>query len=59
MLYSNRQHGFADPFSEDVEECFNLVTKRCVLEYIGELVNNPTNEEHLFNESLKHVLSPG
>ena len=50
MSYFDRQHGFTDLFSEDSEEFVNLVTKQCVLKYIGELVNNRRNEEHLFND---------
>ena len=41
MSYFDRQHGFKDLFSEDFEEFVNLVTKKFVLQYIGELVNNP------------------
>ena len=50
MSCFDRQHGFKDLFSEDFEEFVNLVTKKFVLQYIGELVNNPINEEHLFND---------
>ena len=50
MFYLNRQHRFAYPFSEDFEQFVNLVSKRFVLEYIAEFVNNPRNEEQLFKD---------